>query len=195
MKLVLATTSAHKLRELRELLGSHGVPLEVLGRGDLPGAPEVEETGATFAENARLKAVALADFTKLPALADDSGISVDALGGAPGVHSARWVQGSDADRTNALLEKLREVPDGRRGAHYACALCLAIPGGPVVEVEGRCEGRIGREWRGQGGFGYDPIFVLDDGRTMAELSASEKNAISHRGRALAQMAVHLRELG
>jgi len=194
MKLVLATTSAHKLREMGELARAHGLALELVGRGDFPGAPEVVEDGETFADNARKKAVALAAFTKLPALADDSGICVDALGGAPGVHSARWAAGTDEDRTQALLEKLRGVAPEKRAAHYACALCLAIPGGPTVEVEGRCEGRITDAPRGQGGFGYDPVFELEDGRTFAQVSAAEKNARSHRANAFALMAPHLREL-
>lgn len=193
-RLVVATTSAHKLRELRELFLGLGLALEVVGRDAFPGAPEVVEDGATFADNARKKAVALAAFTGLPALADDSGLCVDALGGAPGVHSARWVEGSDRDRTQALLDRLRGVPDGRRGAHYVCALCLALPGGPEVEVEGRCFGTIGRAFLGTGGFGYDPIFVGADGRSFGELSPAEKNALSHRANAFAQMAPHLRAL-
>ena len=194
MKLVVATTSAHKLRELRELMSQLGLLLDVVGRDAFPGAPDVVEDGLTFADNARLKAVALARFTGLPSLADDSGISVDALGGAPGVHSARWIEGSDEDRTRALVKKIEGVPDEKRGAHYTCALCLAMPGGPCIEVEGRCDGKIGRAFVGQGGFGYDPVFTGDDGRTFAELTAAEKNARSHRSRALAQMAPHLREL-
>ncbi|MBS2028664.1 MAG: RdgB/HAM1 family non-canonical purine NTP pyrophosphatase [Deltaproteobacteria bacterium] len=194
MKLVVATTSAHKLRELRELMSQLGLALEVVGRDAFPGAPDVVEDGKTFADNARLKAVALATFTGQPTLADDSGISVDALGGEPGVHSARWVEGSDEDRTRALVARLDGVPDGQRDAHYTCALCLALPGGPIVEVEGRCDGTIGRAFVGQGGFGYDPVFIGDDGRSFAQLTAAEKNARSHRSRALAQMAPHLREL-
>lgn len=194
MKLVVATTSAHKLGELSQLCRDAGLELELLGRGAFPGAPEVEEDGATFADNARKKALALAAFTGLPALADDSGICVDALQGAPGVHSARWLAGTDADRTEALLAHLQGVPDGQRGAHYGCALCLALPGGPVIEVEGRAVGRIGHAFKGTHGFGYDPIFVGADGRTFAELSPAEKNARSHRAAAFAQLVPHLRTL-
>jgi XTP/dITP diphosphohydrolase len=194
MKLCLATTSAHKLREMGELLREHHLSLELLDRGDFLGAPEVVEDGATFADNARKKALALAAFSKLPSLADDSGICLDALGGRPGVHSARWVEGSDADRTQALLEKVRGVPLDKRGAHYACALCLALPSGLTVEVEGRCDGVITDLPRGSGGFGYDPIFEIDDGRTFAQLSPEEKNARSHRAKAFAMLGPHLREL-
>lgn len=194
MKLVVATTSRHKLGELLQLARAEGLALELLGRDAFPGAPEVVEDGATFADNARKKALALAAFTRLPALADDSGICVDALQGAPGVNSARWLAGSDAERTDALLAHLQGVPDERRGAHYGCALCLALPGGPVIEVEGRADGRIGQARRGAGGFGYDPIFVGEDGRCFGELSADEKNARSHRAKAFALLLPHLRAL-
>lgn len=194
MKLVVATTSKHKLAELLRLAQAHGLTLELVGRDAFPGAPEVVEDGQTFADNARKKAVALAAFAQLPALADDSGICVDALGGKPGVSSARWVEGSDADRTHALLKAVEGVPADKRGAHYACALCLALPGGPVVEVEGRCFGTLNTRWVGQGGFGYDPIFLGQDGRSFGELSPAEKDAVSHRARAFAQMVPHLKEL-
>jgi len=192
LKLVLATTSAHKLGELRAMI--QGLPLELLGRDALPGAPEVEEDGDTFADNARKKALALAAFAGLPALADDSGLCVAALGGEPGVRSARWAPGSDADRVTALLARLADVPAEARAAHYACALCLALPDGPVIEVEGRCHGHIGPAPVGEGGFGYDPVFFDDDGRSFAQLSAAEKNARSHRALALAQLLPHLHAL-
>ena len=194
MKLVVATTSKHKLSELLQLGADAGLVLELLPRDAFGGAPDVVEDGASFADNARKKALALAAFTGLPALADDSGICVDALGGAPGVNSARWLEGSDADRTQALLAHLVGVPEERRQAHYGCALCLALPDGPVIEVEGRAHGRIGHALLGEGGFGYDPIFIGSDGRTFAQLSAAEKNAHSHRARAFAQMVPHLRAL-
>jgi len=191
VKLVVATRNAGKVRELQELVG--GAP-EVTSLREHPEAPEVEEDAETFEGNARKKALAAAAATGLPALADDSGLCVDALGGRPGVRSARYVEGTDRDRYLALLEEMRDVPDGRRGAAFACALCLAWPDGRTVVEEGRCEGRIGRAPRGEGGFGYDPVFVLPDGRTMAELGPGEKSAISHRGAAFARMKPHLAAL-
>jgi len=127
-------------------------------------------------------------------LADDSGLAVDALGGAPGVRSARYAPGSDADRIAKLLAALAAVPDERRTARFVCAMVLAAPGADPIAREGTCEGRIGRDPRGDRGFGYDPVFVLADGRTMAELELAEKNRVSHRGRALEAMLPDLREL-
>jgi XTP/dITP diphosphohydrolase len=181
VRLVLATRNAHKLREFRVLMEPHElVPLpdEVV----LP-----PETGETFEENARVKAVAAADGTGLPAMADDSGIEAAALGGRPGVRSARYA-GEDATDEENLAKLLAEVPEGGdRRVAYVCALAYAEPGDgkPRVFTE-RCEGELAPKPRGDGGFGYDPAFVpadRDDGRTMAELSVAEKDAISHRGRA------------
>jgi XTP/dITP diphosphohydrolase len=188
VKLVFATRNAGKVRELQELVGG---AVEVASLREHPEAPEVEEDAETFEGNARKKALAAAVATGLPALADDSGLCVDALGGRPGVRSSRYVAGTDRDRYLALLEELRDVPDERRGAAFVCALCLAFPDGRTVVEHGRCEGRIGRAPRGEGGFGYDPVFVLRDGRTMAELEPGEKSAISHRGAAFARMKPHL----
>ena len=185
---MFATRNAGKVRELRELVGG---AIEVSSLREHPEVEEVEEDAESFEGNARKKALAAAAATGLPALADDSGLCVEALGGRPGVRSARYVEGTDRDRYLALLEELRDVPDERRGAAFVCALCLAYPDGRTVVEQGRCEGRIGRAPKGEGGFGYDPVFLLADGRTMAELGPGEKSAISHRGAAFARMKPHL----
>ena len=185
MRLVLASRNAHKLRELSLLLAPH----ELVA---LPGAVELPpETGATFAENALVKARTAAAATGMPAVADDSGIEAAALGGAPGIYSARFAgeYASDADN---LAKLLRDIPpDGDTRVAYACALVLVEPDGRELVAEQRCRGRLTHEPRGDGGFGYDPAVVpddLDDGRTMAELSPAEKDAISHRGRAARELA-------
>lgn len=196
--LVLATHNQGKLRELRELLRGQvpglDVDSQVVDAGAV-GAPDVAETGVTFAENSLLKARAVAQATGLVAIADDSGLAVDVLGGAPGIFSARWAgrHGDDAANLRLLLDQLADVPDEYRGAAFVCAAALAVPGsgagsGPgegreVVEY-GQLEGTLLREPRGAGGFGYDPVLQpsgLD--RSCAELSPEEKNAISHRGHA------------
>jgi XTP/dITP diphosphohydrolase len=180
VRLVLASRNAHKLRELNLLLAPHElVPL--------PGSVELPpETGATFAENALVKARTAARATGTPAVADDSGIEAAALGGAPGIYSARYAGEGASDAEN-LLKLLGEVPPGGdTRVAYVCALAIVEPGGHERVVEGRCGGRLTHEPRGEGGFGYDPAVVPDDyadGRTMAELSVAEKDAISHRGRA------------
>ncbi len=180
MRLVLASRNAHKLRELSLLLAPHElVPL--------PESVELPpEDGATFAENALVKARTAAAATGMPAVADDSGIEAAALGGAPGIYSARYAGERASDEDN-LAKLLREVPpSGDLRVAYACALALVEPGGGERVVEGRCSGALTHAPRGEGGFGYDPAVVPDDysdGRTMAELTAAEKDAISHRGRA------------
>ncbi len=192
MRLLLATRNAGKLRELRSRVDG----LEVLSLDDVAPMPEVEETEDTLEGNARLKALAGAGGTGLWTVADDSGLFVDALGGAPGVLSARYVPGSDADRVRALLEAMDGVPDEERGAAFRCVLALASPEGEVRKVEGACGGRILRAPRGSGGFGYDPVFLVPElGRTMAELSLEEKGRVSHRARALDALEPLLRELG
>jgi XTP/dITP diphosphohydrolase len=190
MKLVLSSRNAHKLRELGPLLAPHElVPLPA----DVELPPE---TGETFEENSRVKAETAARATGLPAVADDSGIEAAALGGRPGVRSARFA-GEDATDEENLHKLLRDVsPDGDRRVAYVCALAFATAGGAVHVVEGRCEGTLAEEPRGSGGFGYDPAFVpvdYTDGRTMAELSPEEKHAISHRGRAARALAEWLGE--
>jgi XTP/dITP diphosphohydrolase len=211
IRLFFGTTNGGKLRELSRMVAD--LPLQVVSPVDLGRPlPEVVEDGATFRENAETKAAAYARLTGMYALADDSGLCVDALGGAPGVHSARWSEvdapasaegvlaagaalerGIDLARASRdeannekLLRSLAGIPDGRRGAAYVALLALARPEGRIVTtVEGTCRGRIGRERRGTGGFGYDPLFVPEarDGRTMAELDAAEKDELSHRGAA------------
>jgi XTP/dITP diphosphohydrolase len=190
-RLLFATTNKGKLRELRELVGD---AVEVVSLADLPPVPEPVEDGATFEENAVKKARAYAEATGLPTLADDSGLCVDALGGRPGVHSARYAPGDDRARYEKLLAELAGVPDDQRTAHFQCALALVKPGGGEARVEvGRCEGRIGHKPRGQHGFGYDPVFILSDkaGRTMAELTAKTKSEVSHRAAAFRKMKAHL----
>lgn len=196
-KLVLATRNAHKVGELREILGSAGLDVELVGADAYPEVPDVRETGVTFAENALLKARALAQATGLPAVADDSGLCVDVLGGAPGIFSARWAGRHGDDRANLelLLAQLVDIDSAHRGAHFACAAALALPGGGERVVEGRLLGTLRREPSGTGGFGYDPILQpLGETRTCAELTPAEKNAISHRGEAFRALAPVLREL-
>ena len=193
-RLVLATHNQHKVGELRRILADAGVQHELVGTDEYPELPDVAETGVTFAENALLKAHAVAAATGLPAIADDSGLCVDVLGGMPGVFSARWAgrHGDDDANLDLVLAQLADVPDDRRGAHFACAAALALPGGGQHVVEGRLVGSLIRERRGAGGFGYDPIFVPDgERRTTAEMSAAEKDAISHRGRAFRALAESL----
>lgn len=192
-RLVLATHNKGKLRELRELLRGQVPGLDVdtqLVDAAAVGAPDVVETGVTFAENSLLKARAVAEATGLVAIADDSGLAVDVLGGAPGIFSARWSgrHGDDAANLKLLLDQLSDVPDGHRGAAFVCAAALAVPGPgagsrDVVEY-GQLEGTLLREPRGNGGFGYDPVLQpAGEDRSCAELSAAEKNAISHRAKA------------
>jgi XTP/dITP diphosphohydrolase len=193
-RLVLATHNQHKVGELRRILADAGVQHELVGTDEYPDLPDVAETGVTFAENALLKAHAVAAATGLPAIADDSGLCVDVLGGMPGVFSARWAgrHGDDDANLDLVLAQLADVPDDRRAAHFACAAALALPGGGQHVVEGRLVGSLIRERRGAGGFGYDPIFVPDgERRTTAEMSAAEKDAISHRGRAFRALAESL----
>ena len=184
MKLVVATKNRHKLEELRAML--RGMPVDVVG---VPEEWDVDEPWHTFEENAVHKARAAAKAMNAWALADDSGLEVDALGGEPGVRSARWAgEPKDDARNNAkLMAAMREVPDDRRTARFRCVLALVSPTGEVRTAAGACEGRIGHQLRGSGGFGYDPLFIVDGmgKKTMAELSADEKNRISHRGRAYA----------
>jgi XTP/dITP diphosphohydrolase len=180
-KVVLASQNKKKLRELQQLMEGTGIEVQSLP----PDAPEVEETGDTFEANALVKARAAVALTGLPALADDSGLVVDALNGEPGVRSARWVPGTDVDRYQALLTRMAGVPAAQRTARFVSVIAMVTPDGREELVRGECEGYIGTEPVGSGGFGYDPVFYLPDGRSMAELSAEEKNRISHRARALA----------
>lgn len=189
LRVVLATRNPHKVAEVRRILGAVA-DLEIVPGPDL----EVAETGATFGANALLKAQAVAVATALPAIADDSGLCVEALNGMPGVLSARWAGRHGDDRANLdlVLAQLTEVPDDRRGAAFVCAAALVGADGVARVVEGRVAGRLIREPRGAGGFGYDPIFVPDgETKTTAELTPEEKDALSHRGRAFRALAAEL----
>ncbi len=200
-RVLLATRNPKKLDELRRILGP---AVTVLGLADVVQFPELPEVGATFAENATAKAMQAAAETGEIALADDSGLAVDALNGMPGVLSARWSgrHGDDAANNALLLGQLIDVPDERRGAEFVCALALAPPGRDAAVVLGKWRGRIGREAVGDNGFGYDPVFVPAESdiasasaaqpRTSAQLLPAEKDALSHRGLAMAQMLPVLR---
>jgi XTP/dITP diphosphohydrolase len=193
LKLVLATFNRDKARELAALLDLPGV--EVASLEDFPGAVAPAESGATLEENAMLKAEAALRWTRLPALADDTGLEVDALGGAPGVHAARFAgpDASYADNVRLLLARLEGVPPGRRTARFRTVCVAAFPDGARLSSDGVLEGRITEAPRGREGFGYDPVFEPAGlGRTLAELSAAEKNALSHRARAVDALAQLLR---
>lgn len=187
MRFVLATHNPGKLREMGEILKDFGI--EVVSPRDLGITVDVEETGTTFAENALLKAKAICKEANLPAIADDSGLCVDALNGAPGVYSARYGgEGlDDKGRYMLLLSSLRGAPT--RAAHFACAVACAVPNGDTLTAEGRCDGSIAYAPLGEGGFGYDPVFLLPGtGKTFGQLTQEEKSAVSHRGRALKDFA-------
>ena len=196
-QVVLATKNRHKLEELHRILDAAGLDIELLGADAFPDLPDVAETESSFAGNALLKAREIARVTGLPAIADDSGLAVDALNGMPGIFSARWAgrHGDDAANLALLLGQLSDVPDRRRGAAFHCAAAIALPDGTERVVEGTIEGTIIREPRGTNGFGYDPVFVpLGYQVTTAEMPSQEKDAISHRGRALQALAPVVREL-
>ncbi|MEW6553570.1 MAG: XTP/dITP diphosphatase [Actinomycetota bacterium] len=187
-RLVLATGNRGKIGEIRAVLS--GLDIGVVTSGDLAGWPDLEEKGDTFEENAASKALTLARWAAIPALADDSGLEVEALGGRPGVLSARYAgrQGDDAANIARVLREMEGIQTGSRGARFVCVLVLASPGGEVVEVRDTCEGHITTVPRGERGFGYDPVFIAEGlERTMAELSMEEKNAVSHRGKALRRL--------
>jgi XTP/dITP diphosphohydrolase len=186
IRIVLATHNAGKRLEWVELLA--GLNIDIVLPEEIGISSEVDETGTTYIENAFLKAHALADASGLPALADDSGLEVDALDGAPGIHSARFHPGSDEVRYLALLKAIDGVPVEARGARFRCVAALVLPDGRELSTEGVCEGRIETAPSGEGGFGYDPVFFVPEaGITMAELTAAEKNRISHRARAAQAM--------
>ena len=190
MRFVLATHNPGKLREMGEILKDFGI--EVVSPKDLGITVDVEETGSTLAENAMLKAKAICKAADLPAIADDSGLCVDALNGAPGVYSARYGgEGlDDRGRYMLLLSSLRGAPT--RAAHFACAVACAFPNGDTLTAEGRCDGSIAYAPLGEGGFGYDPVFLLPGtGKTFGQLTQEEKSAVSHRGRALREFSEKL----
>ena len=192
MKFIIATNNEKKLVELERILNPLGIEAVSAKEAGVV-LDEVDETGTTFSENAFIKANAAFEKTGMPAVADDSGICVDALGGRPGIFSARYSPEdcvTDEDRTAKILEELEGVPDEKRGAHYTCAICCILPDGRRIEVEEICEGKIGYEFIGDGGFGYDPIFVFGD-RTFAQMTAEEKDKFSHRGKALRELRAEL----
>ena len=179
MKLILASNNKNKLREFREILEPEG--FEVVSQSEAGADIEVEETGTTFEENAYLKAKAIYDMLKIPVIADDSGLEVDALNGAPGIYSARYAE--EGKRCARVLSELEGVPDEKRTARFKCCICYIDEKGGKHVVTGVCEGKIGYEKKGTNGFGYDPIFMYGD-KSFAEISAEEKNKVSHRSDAL-----------
>ena len=193
MKLVLATKNSGKVVEFRRILEELGATnLEVLGLDSFPEIGDIEETGKTFEENSLLKARTISKLTGLPALADDSGICVDALNGAPGLYSARYSGNGDAANNQKLLEALKDVPDEKRTAYFICVAAYVRPDGFEKVEEGRFYGKILHEVVGSGGFGYDPLFQPDGlNCSSAELSAEEKDAISHRGKAMRAIAPYI----
>ncbi|MFF3607282.1 RdgB/HAM1 family non-canonical purine NTP pyrophosphatase [Streptomyces sp. NPDC002463] len=196
-RLILATRNAGKITELHAILADAGLDLELVGADAYPEVPDTRETGVTFAENALLKAHALAQATGLPAVADDSGLCVDVLNGAPGIFSARWAgaHGDDKANLNLLLAQLSDIDDAHRGAHFACAAALALPDGTERVVEGRMPGTLRHAPVGTNGFGYDPILQPEGYEvTCAELTPAQKNAISHRGKAFRALVPVVREL-
>ena len=187
MKIIIATHNKHKLAEMARILEPMGY--EVVTDRDIGmELTDVEENGKTFLENARIKAEAGCKESGLICIADDSGLCVDALGGEPGVYSARYCgeHGNDAANNEKLLFNLKDVPDEKRTARFVCAICVSFPDGSEITAEGSCEGKIGYEYRGNNGFGYDPLFMVGD-RSFAEFSAEEKDAVSHRGNALKKL--------
>lgn len=196
-RLILATRNAGKITELHAILADAGLDLELVGADAYPEIPDVKETGVTFTENALLKAHALAQATGLPAVADDSGLCVDVLNGAPGIFSARWsgTHGDDRANLDLLLAQLSDIGDEHRAAHFACAAALALPDGTERVVEGQMRGTLRHTPTGTNGFGYDPI-LQPEGHdvTCAELTPAQKNAISHRGKAFRALVPVVREL-
>jgi XTP/dITP diphosphohydrolase len=190
-RLIVATRNPDKLIELRRILEAGRVPVDVSDTGEFPDMPEVAETGLTFTENALLKARAVAAFTALPAVADDSGLCADALNGMPGVLSARWSgrHGDDAANLELVLGQMADIPPDHRGAQFACAAALVLPSGVEHVTEGLLEGTLTTAPRGTNGFGYDPIFVPEGAEiTTAQMSPADKDKISHRGRAFRALA-------
>ena len=197
VRMILASKNAHKLVELRRILEQVGLDIDLVGISEFPDLPDVDETGTSFAANALLKARAISAFTGLPAIADDSGICVDALNGMPGIYSARWAgtHGDDEANLNLLIAQLDHVPAKRRGAAFHCAAAIVTPEGDERVVEGTLDGVLITERRGTNGFGYDPIFMpLGHQVTTAEMSDAQKDAISHRGRALQALAPVIEQL-
>lgn len=193
MEIVFATRNKKKIEEMKRIIGD--ISVSILTLDDFPGCPEVEEEEDTFEENAVKKAMAVARYTGKPALADDSGLEVDALNGAPGTLSARYAGEGADDRKNIekLLFEMRAIPDGKRGGRFVCSIALAFPDGSVKTFFGSVEGTIGTEPKGCKGFGYDPVFYPQGHiRTFAEMEGDEKDGLSHRGRALRELREYLK---
>jgi XTP/dITP diphosphohydrolase len=191
VNILLATRNAKKLVELQRIVDAAALPHTIVGMSDVDDYVEVPESGLTFAENALLKATEGVKYTGLPSIADDSGLAVDVLGGMPGIFSARWSgkHGDDDANLDLVLAQIADLPDSARDAAFLCAAALALPDGRTFVAEGRMPGRLIRERRGTGGFGYDPIFLPEgEDRTSAEMSPAEKDAISHRGKAFRALA-------
>jgi XTP/dITP diphosphohydrolase len=196
VQLVLATRNAKKLAELDRLLAGAGLDVEILGSDAFSELPEIEETGSTFAENSLIKARAVSTHTGLIAIADDSGLCVDALDGQPGIYSARWAGEGATDESNLdlVLEQIRDVEPAHRTAHFACAAALVLPSGEEYVVHGQVNGVLLTQRRGEGGFGYDPIFLPDGfDATTAEMTPEQKDAISHRGQAMRALVPVIQE--
>lgn len=189
MKILAATGNKGKIREFSQILTPLG--FETVSPNDLGLDLDPDETGKTFAENAKIKAIAFMQASNMPVIADDSGLMVDYLDGAPGVYSARYAEGSDADRYKKLLKNMTDAEN--RSARFVSSVCMVFPDGKTIEAEGTCEGVIAHFPSGENGFGYDPVFYIPSmGKTIAEMSADEKNAISHRGKALRLLAEKLK---
>ncbi|MBI4687282.1 MAG: XTP/dITP diphosphatase [Nitrospirae bacterium] len=197
MNIVLATTNKKKIEEIKDIFEDAGIPLDnVFTLKDFPEYPDVVEDGETFEENAVKKAKTIAERTCITAIADDSGLEVDALGGAPGVFSARYAGEPSDDKKNVekLLNEMANIPDEKRKARFVCCIAIASPEGEINTFLGYVEGIIGREPKGENGFGYDPVFYPEGhNRTFAEMSGDEKNAMSHRGRAIRQLQGYLKK--
>lgn len=191
-KIIFASNNKGKIRELKDILSSLGI--EVVSQREAGFDIEADETGTTFAENSAIKAKAIYELAKIPVLADDSGLCVDALDGQPGVYSHRFAgeNATDEEKCRYILEKLENVSDEKRTARFICDMCFIDENGREYHAEGKCEGKIGREEKGNNGFGYDPIFVVGN-RTLAELEEVEKNQISHRAEALKKMKEILKQ--
>ena len=197
IKVVIASRNEHKIDEMRRILNEAGLSLDLVGIQEFPDLPDVDETGTTFAENALLKAREICAFTGIPAIADDSGLCVDALGGMPGIFSARWAgtHGNDLANLQLLLAQISHVAPDRRTASFRCAAAIVMPSGAEEVVEGIMAGRLIDTPRGTNGFGYDPIFIAEGySITTAEMDSANKDAISHRGRAIAALASTLAQL-
>lgn len=194
VKFIIASNNKGKVLELDRILNPLGITA-VTAASEGIDLGDVEETGTTFAENAYIKAISAYKKSGIPCVADDSGLMVDALGGEPGVYSARYAgeNATDEDRINKLLDNMRDVPEGKRTARFISSVCCVIDGDTVITAEETCEGVIGFEPIGEGGFGYDPVFVTDTGKTFAQLNAEEKDALSHRGKALRSLSRKLKE--